>query len=381
MYYSNRRKGNDTTVVQAVCAVVFAVLSLFWLYFFQADVIAVGQHVYSNGTTIYRDGVGAIVITAVLLLLQRLMVLLVKLRKRSHALTYLPSILVLAVLGDYNETTGGIDHKWFWLAPLVLFLWGGTVWFVRKVLPFPWSNERFGFFSRSMWTNIVVMMVMMFFMTLSTNTNAVLHFRAYAERSILKGNLDDALRAGNRSLETDRNLTMVRAFALSLKGQLGERLFEYPVEGSSQSLLPLWGQSTALILSPDTFCNHLGQKAVQASTLYSYCDSLENDSMANAAVADYRLCGLLIDKKLDLFAHYIKRYYPDMTKLPKHYREALTLYRHRRSETIVDFNDDVMEEDWKNFVELEKAYPNPMERKGKMLERYSMSYWFYYFYS
>jgi hypothetical protein len=41
----------------------------------------------------------------------------------------------------------------------------------------------------------------------------------------------------------------------------------------------------------------------------------------------------------------------------------------------------VADEDWKNLQELEQAYPDKAERKGKVAERYKGSYWYYYFYN
>jgi hypothetical protein len=40
-----------------------------------------------------------------------------------------------------------------------------------------------------------------------------------------------------------------------------------------------------------------------------------------------------------------------------------------------------MEEDWKNFQELDEAYPDPMACKGIRQERYATSYWYYYLYN
>jgi hypothetical protein len=94
---------------------------------------------------------------------------------------------------------------------------------------------------------------------------------------------------------------------------MGERLFEYPIAGTSQALLPLWGESTTYFLRRSTIYRHMGAVPVGISNLYRYCDLLERDSLAKPCVAHYRLCGLLIDKKLDEFAEHVARYYPELT--------------------------------------------------------------------
>ena len=66
--YNHRNQG--TTTHKVVCAVCFFLFSFLWLYEFQADVLAIAQHVLSNGVTHYIRTVGAIIITIVLYMLQ-----------------------------------------------------------------------------------------------------------------------------------------------------------------------------------------------------------------------------------------------------------------------------------------------------------------------
>jgi hypothetical protein len=55
----------------------------------------VAQHVLSGGLTHYNRLTGAVLLTLGLQLLQLLIYAILRLRKRSHALTYLPSMLML----------------------------------------------------------------------------------------------------------------------------------------------------------------------------------------------------------------------------------------------------------------------------------------------
>jgi hypothetical protein len=68
------------------------------------------------------------------------------------------------------------------------------------------------------------------------------------------------------------------------------------------------------------------------------------------------------------------------THLPKHYREALTLYCHSRSNPVVTYSVPVVEEDFANYQELKKQYQDPMERKTRVSEEYRGTYWYYYEY-
>ena len=88
----------------------------------------------------------------------------------------------------------------------------------------------------------------------------------------------------------------------------------------------------------------------------------------------------LIDRQIDDFAREIQRRYTITDSLPKHYREALTLYTHLRSRPVVVYHDNVMDEDYDNLSELERQYPDKTERKVKVEEHYRGTYWYYYRY-
>ena len=87
-----------------------------------------------------------------------------------------------------------------------------------------------------------------------------------------------------------------------------------------------------------------------------------------------------VHEKLDEFASEISKYYSLDNQLPKHYREALTLYCHLRSKPILSYSVPVVEEDFRNLQELERQYPDPQERKVKVSEQYRGTYWYYYRY-
>jgi hypothetical protein len=100
---------------------------------------------------------------------------------------------------------------------------------------------------------------------------------------------------------------------------------------------------------------------------------------------DYELRGLLIDRKLDDF---VMRLHDctaegdslDTSRLPLHYREALTLYNHLRRHPLIIYRNPVMEEDYRNLRELEQKYPDATERRGKVEDWYGLTYWYYYLY-
>lgn len=381
MNYNRPVKNDSTMVLFTVCAVVFVAFSFLWLYFFQADLLSVSQHLLSGGKTHYNRTVGAVIITGVLWLLQIGVYSLTRLRKYSHALTYFPSLLLLAIMTSVGQD---IDRHfsfgpWYWLLPLLMVLWGVGIWFARSVQPYETSASS-GLFSRPVWVNMLMMALMMFGVAIAGNTNAVFHYRTHVETALMEHNYDEALRVGQKSLETDESLMMVRMYALSRKEQLGERLFSYPVVNTSDAMLPTNNEARLLKYPVDSIYRYLGAIPRRPMRPMDYLAAIIRSGQAKPAAVDYLLCGYLIDKNLDQFAGEIGRYYKVNDSLPRHYREALVLYTHQRSNPVLVYHDAVLDVDYEDYKQLEAAYEPLNERKGKMLERYSNSYWYYYFY-
>ena len=386
MRRDNTNKKSGTTTVRVVCAVCFWLFSFIWLYAFQSDVLAISQHVLSEGVTHYNRLVGAIFITLVLYILQLVVYFMTRLSRNTHALTYLPSMLILAVVSDFNFNEN-LDYTlgtWAWIVPLVLVLWIGCVWLSKQMSSYDnQNNVTAGFFSPKVWQNVLLMLGMMFLVTLMSNTNAVFHYQTHAEISLLHGDDDEALRVGERSLETNPSLTMLRAFALSRKGEMGEHFFEYAIEGNSADMLPLKGSRSRLMILPaDTIYKHLGGRPKIQLDIWQYLNALERDTLATRAVADYVLCGYLVDKKLSDFVRVLPKYYglTDSTYLPRHYREALVLYRSNRGDTAIIHQDSILYEKWRAIRDLKKEISNPSARRVRALEKYRGSYFYYYLY-
>lgn len=376
------RKQDGTIITRWVCAVLFVVFSFSWLYWFQGDMLAVAQHVLSGGLTHYNHLVGAVIITFVLMLVQTGVHSLIRLSRRTHALTYLPSMLLLAVISSYSVETGFKWSLWAWLLPLVLIVWGGAVWLARHVLPFENDHRQpTGFFSQRTWMNVLQMVAMMVGVALLSNTNAVFHYKTHAEVALGKGDTKKALHVGRQSSETDESLTMLRLFALSLNGHIGDSLFYYPIKGRSNDMLPLTGSKSRLLLLPDSILwQHFGRQPDSLMTIRQYLDSLEVDTMATPAFRDYRLAGYLIDRNLDSFAATLPRYYSSMDpdSLPIHYREAMVLFEHQRDTLIIGDSLTVLR--WHDFLRFDSIYPTRSERQIRMEAPHTHTYWFYYFY-
>ena len=131
-----KSRGNDTWIAEIACAIVFCVFTFAYLFFYQADLLTMEQHVLSDGLTKYNRTVGAVIITAILLLLQQGVDAATKRTIKMPALTYLPSALLLAMLTDISPSIdqGYSIGKWAWLAPLLLTAWGGAAYVSARLV-------------------------------------------------------------------------------------------------------------------------------------------------------------------------------------------------------------------------------------------------------
>ena len=383
MNYNYPLKNGSTVTIRVMCAIVFVLFSFCWLFFFQSDQLAMTQHVLSGGLTHYNALWGTLIIIAVLMLLQLIIYRIIRLNKRSHALTYVPSMMLLALVSEISrqiESGEGVSG-WIWVLPVIaLLVWAGVA-AVAKLVQEIESDRDFSLFSRPMWINALLMALQIICVAWIGNTNAVYHYRMQTETLLADGKYQKALEVGKRSLESDANLLMLRMYALARENALGERLFEYPISANVEQILPTSGRTRMYYCPEDSLWRFLGGRPAEAMTPMHFLDLLERrDSIVPRQVIDYKLCGLLIDRQIDRFAREIGKYYKLDERLPKHYREALVLYTHSRSNPVVTYHHAVADEDWRNLLELERRYPNPTERKGRVEDQYHGTYWYYYRY-
>lgn len=375
---------NNSTLIKSICAIVFILFTFVYLYFFQADLLFAEQHVLSGGTTHYDKTIGAVLVTFVLYLLQVGVRRLTRFGGGFYALTYLPSMLFLMLLTAFY-----VDGAHFRLS-LSCTVFVFAVLFLYILFYFLYKQRRSiiegAQASRLMsvgclWRNLLSLAVMSVMVCVGGNTDEVFHYRLRVERLLASEDYIGALQTGDKSENTDESLTMLRVYALSKERQLGERLFEYPLSGGSDALLPDGKNVRCMFLPDSEIFKQLGIRKKGRMKPMEYLLYLKTHGMALRPVTDYILCGYLLDKNLDGFVREIKqRYSMTSASLPKHYKEALTLYTHLRSNPILVFHDEVMDVDYADFQKLEHKYTDIRERASYVRDAYGETYWFYYFY-
>lgn len=382
MNYNNRSENDSTAAMRAVCAVAFIIFSFCFLYFRQADVLCLAQHVLSGGQTAYSPAAGAVLITLTLFLLHRIVNSYFKINRRFHWLTYLPPMLLLTIISDISPD---IDKRfsfgsWLWVAPLVLIVWTISVSALKSIQNYEADINSRGVLSRLTWVNMFALCMMFMVAGFISAGNDVFHYRAKIETLMVEGRYSDASSVGIKSMHTDTSLTMLRCYALARESRMADQLFNYPLAGNSKTLLPL-DQSSRMVLYPtDSLYRFLGARPSRGMDTPRYLKALLASGYHNKAISDYILCGMLVDRDIDAFVRELPKHYTVNDSLPVHYREALILYTHMRSNPLLIYKNQVMDTDFDDFKSFEDSIPDLKARMLAVHNHYFGTYWWYHDY-
>lgn len=290
----------ESKFMRAICTVLFCSFTFCYLFFYQADVMTVVQHLASGRQTFYDPMLGAVLITFTLKLLQMGVSSLFKLKKRGFGLTYFPSYLILTIISDLRPTANSVTFgNWLWIAPLLLLVYTFVMFAVKRFEPYEPESRSYGPFSQMIWINLLLFLGFFLFIGLFSNSDRYFHQRAKVEALIDKKDYAGALDVVRTMPYTDSVTSMLTVYAVARRGHLADSLFHYPLEGGASTLRPGKVHSW---LQPD-------------SVLYKVTRNSAN----------YQLIGFLLDRNLNDFARYLPQYYPADSLRPRYYKEALKI--------------------------------------------------------
>ncbi len=413
--------------VNLLCACVFAIYSFTFIAIYQSPLLEALYDKVATGKLNYNGYVVAATATTILLLLSWWMNKLARFQREWTAMAYLPASLLLAFITDIDRTiyTGDSSYlSWTIILLIGFLLYALLAFFLQRILFAKIKNLKMEG-NRIVWRNL--MLFVLFFGLTGRLSNADEHLKqeATAYSRYKSGDIQGALNVASRSLNASHEFTAARAFYLSQCQKMGDELFTYPQYYGAEGLLPPMQQRTPL--SPDTVYAAIGHKrnTDEAAVEYLY-RALQADSVARP-VADYFLCGLLLDKRLTDFVDNLPKYYNlEKDTLPQHYKEALMYYVTALSDVELDASGDTLRaaltnlclkgggsseelptqysKGLKNFkisssrlsallsletlgaefarmIELERQYPDILARSNYVRKEFGHTYWWYYKYS
>ena len=315
-------------ILTVACGLLFSIFSIVYLFVLQKDVVGALHYSLSQGKTHYSPLVGAIIITVVLLVFRWGINGLMGLKGPVRTLSYFPSCLLLGVLTDVDRTIfhgGNIGDKWFWLLPLLLLIYIGVVYTLRRVFR-SWLNQE-GSILGLINSNLAILTLLCLMTVGIGNTNVNFHHELAVEQAIRNHHYEAARMVGAKSLETTRTLAVLRAYAMSLEGTMGEHLFEYPQYYGAEGLLFAPHSQETLRLNADSLYAYLGARPHVAEKTVDFLARICRDEIGRHTALNYYMSALLLDKKLDKFVSAVDMYCFEQDTLPRYYREALVLYK------------------------------------------------------
>lgn len=379
---ANRSK-DSTTAVKVVCAIIFIVFVVTYVYSFQGDLLAMTQHVWAKGQTHYHRGIGVSVIALVLSLLSLVVGFFVRLPQRVFSLIFFPAFVLLGLLTAVHVEGNSVHTSLYWLVavPFMFLAYCFVIGQIERYRDFLTRLRGTGFLSHSWWVNILLLVGMMTMTYSMGNTDRTLHTRLKVERYCRQKQWDKALATGFPQYDNDSSLTMLRALALANVGQLGDKLFTYDVTGGSRALTPQPDHSVTFLLGSDkVLWRTIGIVPRDKGEAFGVFLKRElRRGTVNVNVArDYLLCSYLMDRNLKDFVAALPLYYNNADSMPVHYAEAYALYcdRFKTPDTLTT---QAMKADYADFLAVMRTYKKPVLRDAAIRDAYFGTYWYYYF--
>lgn len=351
----NHRNSGSTIIVRMMCAIVFLTFTFLFVYRYQAPTLEYVQHVLSGGQTHYAPLIGGIIITAVAQLLQSIVYRFLRLSNASYSLTYVPSMLLLILLTDiipYEHGGGFSVGTFYYFLPLVLLVYAILLRLAKQWIRVEKKGDSI-LSSEVIVANLLTMVITMGSTLALANGNQ--HFMSVirANDALTNADYETIIKETDKVSMADTTLTTYRCIALDRRNSIGDSLFHAPVTGSLETLTNMKGVYP-LTATPK----------VLKRTYYSPA---------------YLLSGLLLERDIDRFARNVKHFYTINDSLPQHFKEALVLYQHLRSNPVTDFKNEIMETDYDGVQEIIRNVKDANERNAELYRTYRKTYWAYYF--
>ena len=366
--------------IYILCSIIFVLFCFCYLFYYQADLLSLMQYTYSNGLTHYNRIWGAILIALLLLSVNITVAKTCRKLLVFPAWTFFPASILLTFLTGGRETED-MDLTFRFIAivsMIVILLYVLFSWFILNITKANNYIIQNATFIKNLWINLLIIVVQFLYICTFSNNDKLFHARIHILQCLYEKDYYDALSTISKMDKSDKHLTTLTIYTLSKQNVLAERLFEFPLEGGSAALLP-----DDVIMRKyrlDEIYHHLNLKTPHKH-IYNNLQYIRHGHKLNRHAVDYILCGYLMDKDLDSFVEAITKYYDINDSLPKHYREALTLYVHSHTAPKVIFKNSIMDADFQDYQNMERENSNTIVRKNELRETYGNTYWYYYQYA
>lgn len=382
----NNKKNNiilrrTARIIAVASGLLFSAFSFVWLAIFQKDVVEALHYSLAQGKTVYAPWITAVLVTVVLLVLRWVINGLVGLKGPLKSLSFFPSCLLLGVLTDVGHDVyhgGGISSVWAWLLPLLLVLYVAVGWLLARAARL-WLNPGLPD-GLTLNANLFTLLLLCFMTVSIGNTNVHFHHELQLEKSLRKRDYDEALRVAEKTMNPSRNLTALRAYAMSRQGTMGEHLFRYPQLYGASGLLMGTSDEKSLRLNADSLYTYLGDRPALGEPALTFFRRICREETGNYTTLDYYFSALLLEKRLDEFVREFEALYVARDSIPYYYRQALYLDARMHPSASRDTADVAMEELWDRYEARKQELAGHRGEANWMRREFGDTYWWYYQY-
>lgn len=175
-----------------VCGLLFSVFSFVYLYVFQRDILEAVHFSLAHGKTHFAPMASAVVITFILILLRWGVNSLLGLKGIVRSVAYFPSFLILGALTDISRDIYMDSYRgyWLWLLPLILLVFIGTAYFLRRIFRVQ-LNKEYSFMTL-MNSNLIILLVWALMTVGIGNSDRNFHHELAVERCLRAKKYEDA---------------------------------------------------------------------------------------------------------------------------------------------------------------------------------------------
>lgn len=238
----------------------------------------------------------------------------------------------------------------------------------------------------------VQMLLLCLYVGVGNGVTDLQHYELRTAQALQSKHPKRAYKVGDKSYATSHRLFAMRCYlmATTQKKGLGDEVFSQMVpDGGAASLLLLPTDKYQQLLLPASKLErllgsrrHANEGALAYLHRCAWLSAFKGDSKHTAA-ADYYLCALLLERKLDLFAKEIVYYYPTevaQSKLPRYFAQALILYQRTRTQPKVFYTDSNIEANYRDYTDMADSIPDRTVRTNMLRYSYGETYWWWYSY-
>lgn len=238
----------------------------------------------------------------------------------------------------------------------------------------------------------VQMLLLCLYVGVGNGVTDLQHYELRTAQALQSKHPKRAYKVGDKSYATSHRLFAMRCYLMATthKKGLGDEVFSQMVPaGGAASLLLLPTDNYQQLLLPASKLErllgsrrHANEGALAYLHRCAWLSAFKGDSKHTAA-ADYYLCALLLERKLDLFAKEIVYYYPTevaQSKLPRYFAQALILYQRTRTQPKVFYTDSNIEANYRDYTDMADSIPDRTVRTNMLRYSYGETYWWWYSY-